>query len=135
LSIAKVPQGLGVFWNVQTNYNVTAAVGSQINTWFSPIGWFIGSSGNSSNSTNSTNSTNNSNSTNSSSSNSSDTSQPFVHFQCINVVGGTAAVPTHTFTYNITNGTIDLNRNVTTLANHTFNHTSINTTGVAGIWL
>jgi len=123
LSIAKVPQGLGVFWNVQTNYNVTAAVGSQINTWFSPIGWFIGSS------------TNNSNSTNSSSSNSSNTSQPFVHFQCINVVGGTAAVPTHTFTYNITNGTIDLNRNVTTLANHTFNHTSINTTGVAGIWL
>jgi hypothetical protein len=58
-----------------------------------------------------------------------------VHFQCINVVGGTAAAPVHTFTYNITNGTIDLSRNVSNLANHTFNHTSLNTSGVSGIWL
>lgn len=58
-----------------------------------------------------------------------------MNFQCINVIGGTAAAPTNTFTYNITNSTIDLNRNVTNLANHTFNQTSINTTGVAGIWL
>jgi hypothetical protein len=58
-----------------------------------------------------------------------------VNFQCINVIGGTAAAPTNTFTYNITNSTIDLNRNVTNLANQTFNQTALNTTGIAGIWL